>query len=183
MQLLPHWPQLEVVVSDASQPLLTSASQLPEPALQEIEQLPRLQDGVPLLLLHTFEHVPQLVRLVCVLVSQPFVAMPSQLPHPELHVPRVHVPLVHDSEAFARSHTLPQAPQLARVFSEVSQPLLDRPSQSPKPALQLEMPQVPPTQLGVPPVGEHTLPQMPQLFTSLLVWVSQPLFGLPSQSE
>jgi hypothetical protein len=36
-------------------------------------------------------------------------------------------------------------------------------------------------QLGVPPAGGQTLPQVLQLLTSELVLVSQPLAGLPSQ--
>jgi hypothetical protein len=73
-------------------------------------------------------------------------------------------------------------PQFWRLLVRlVSQPLPESPSQSPRPALQLEMPQTPPTQFAVPPVEGHTLPQFVQLLTSVLTFVSQPLFGLPSQ--
>jgi len=43
------------------------------------------------------------------------------------------------------------------------------------------MPHVPPMQLGVPVVEGQTLPQPPQLLTSVLVPVSHPLLGFPSQ--
>jgi hypothetical protein len=41
--------------------------------------------AVPLVLLHTVPHAPQFVAEVCVLVSQPFLMSPSQLPKPPLH--------------------------------------------------------------------------------------------------
>jgi hypothetical protein len=91
------------------------------------------------------------------------------------------LPDEHDEEAFAREHAVPQLPQLVALVSGASQPLAALPSQSPKPAEQVETPQTPPTQLGVPPVVEQTWPQVPQLLTPVID-VSQPLFGLPSQS-
>jgi hypothetical protein len=69
-----------------------------------------------------------------VFTSQPFAALPSQLPKPALHVPSVHVPEEHDSAAFAKSHTAPHVPQLVFVVSLVSQPFAALPSQLPKPA-------------------------------------------------
>jgi hypothetical protein len=41
---------------------------------------------------------------------------------------------------------------------------------------------VPPTQLVVPCAFAHCVPHEPQLFAFVLTLVSQPLFGLPSQS-
>jgi hypothetical protein len=184
VQELPQEPQsARVVLRFTSQPVDASPSQLPNPELQAIEHEPRAQLGVPFVELQAAPHDPQLPALVSVLVSQPFVALASQLPNPVLHVPSVHVPETHDAFAFARLHTAPQAPQLVRlVFVFVSQPLPGRPSQSPRPALQTLMPQTPLTQFAVPPVLGQTLPHVLQLLTSEVTFASQPLFGLPSQS-
>jgi hypothetical protein len=78
-------------------------------------------------------------------------------------------------------HAVPQAPQLVALVRGASQPSPGSPLQSPKPAAQLATPQTPPTQFGVPPAAEQTLPQAPQLVT-LLSDVSQPLLAMPSQS-
>jgi hypothetical protein len=79
--------------------------------------------------------------------------------------------------------TLPHVPQFETLFVRfVSQPLAPLPSQSPKPALQLDTPHTPPTQFGVPPPVGHTCPHAEQLLTSLFESVSQPFAGLPSQS-
>jgi len=134
---VPHIPQFVTVLSDASQPLVTSPSQLPKLALQAIEQAPRAQLGVPLLLLHVVPQAPQFATLICVFTSQPFAPAPSQLPNPELHAPRAQLPDAQDSAAFARSQTAPQVPQLDSVVRLVSQPFEAFPSQLPKFALQL----------------------------------------------
>jgi hypothetical protein len=68
------------------------------------------------------------------------------------------------------------------VVSAVSQPLLGSLSQLPKPLEQLEIPHDPLTQLGVSLLAEQAWPQLPQLEREVLVFVSQPLAGLPSQS-
>ena len=60
-------------------------SQLPQPLLQAIWQVPEGQDGVPFEALHVLVQVPQLVTEFR-LVSQPFVSVVSQLAKPELHV-------------------------------------------------------------------------------------------------
>src|SRR4029079_6708467 len=119
--------------------------------------------------------------LVWVLVSQPLAALVSQLPKPALQVPSVQLPPGQVSLAFARSHSTPQLPQLAVVVSEVSQPFPVLPSQSPRPGEQPEIPHVPFTQFGVPPVAEQMLPQVPQLVMSVLRVLSQPFVALPSQ--
>src|SRR5262245_26943709 len=90
--------------------------------------------------------------------------------------------LTQSAVPLAAAQTVPQAPQLLIVLVRLtSQPLPGAPSQSPRPGAQLEMPQVPFTQFGVPPTGEHTLPQVPQLLTSELDAISQPLDSCPSQ--
>jgi len=63
----------------------------------------------------------------------------------------------------------------------VSQPLLDRPSQSPRPAAQFEIPHTPATQFGVPPAALQMWPQVAQLFTSTFVLVSHPFVSSESQ--
>lgn len=80
-----------------------------------MEQAPPEHDGVPLVALHAFPHVPQCERLVAVLTSQPLVLMPSQLPQPVLHPTSVQVPSPQDSVALARSQTAPHVPQLVVV--------------------------------------------------------------------
>ena len=45
------------------------------------------------------------------------------------------------------------------------------------------MPQAPPTQVGAPLTVLQAASQPPQLFTSLLVWVSQPLRSTFSSAE
>jgi hypothetical protein len=69
---------------------------------------------------------------------------------------------------------------LTLVLVLVSQPLLTKPSQLPKPALQV-MVQLPAVQAAVPLLLLQTLPQLPQLLV-LLRFTSQPLAGLLSQS-
>lgn len=183
VQALPHVPQFDVEVFVlTSQPVDAMPSQFPNPVLHAMVHAPSEQPGDPFVPLHTVPQPPQFEALVSVLVSQPLLALPSQLPNPELQAPSVHTPLAHDSLAFARSQTAPQAPQLARlVFVLVSHPLAELPSQLPKPGLHVDTPQTPPTQFGVPPDAGQMLPHVLQLFTSELVFVSQPLFGLPSQ--
>jgi hypothetical protein len=182
-QPFPQAPQFDVdVFVLTSQPVDARPSQFPNPVLHAMVQAPSEQPGEPFVPLHTVPQAPQFETFVSVLVSQPLFELPSQFPNPALQVPSVQFPLTQDSLALARLHTAPQAPQLARlVFVFVSQPLLELPSQSPRPGLQVETPQTPPTQFGVPPDAGQTLPQVLQLLTSEFVFVSQPLFGLPSQ--
>jgi hypothetical protein len=105
----------------------------------------------------------------------------SQLPNPELqeseHAPRLHVAV-----ALAPLQTLPHDPQFDRlVLVFVSQPLFLMASQSAKLPVQTGV-QTPATQLVVPFAFVQAMPQPPQLLMSLVVPVSQPFFGLPSQS-
>jgi hypothetical protein len=179
----PHEPQLAWLVWVlVSQPFVRSPSQLPNPESHEIAQAPLEQLAVPFALLHFVPQLPQFATLEPVFTSQPFVDTLSQLAKPELQVDSVHVPVEHDAAAFGRLQDAPQAPQLVSVVSAVSQPLAEFPSQSPRPLLQLETPQVPPTQFGVPPAAGHTCPQVPQLVMLVAVLVSHPFRALPSQS-
>jgi hypothetical protein len=175
---LPQWVGLVVVL--VSHPLATLPSQLPKPAEQPMEQEPPEQLGVPLTLEHAAPQLPQFAALVFVLVSQPFVALPSQLPKPGSHPTSWQVPLEHDSVAFGMSHATPQAPQLVRVFRLVSHPLVGSPSQFAKPDAQVGT-HVPPVHVDVPFAFEHTVPQVPQFAGLVFRFASQPLAATPSQ--
>jgi hypothetical protein len=76
----------------------------------------------------------------------------------------------------------PQPPQLLSVFRFVSQPFEYKPSQSANPLAHERTAQLPAVHVGVPLATKHAMPQPPQLFTSVVVVVSQPLPALPSQS-
>lgn len=180
LQAVPHAPQLAVLVFRfTSQPFATLESQLPNPAVQVMPQLPALQNGVPLLELHVPLHAPQWVVFVWRSTSQPLERLPSQLPKPAEQV-MPHRPPEQVAVPFVELHTVPQLPQLPGRLRFVSQPLAALPSQLPHPELQT-MPQTPPEQVAVPLVELQTVPQPPQARGLLLVIVSHPLLALPSQ--
>ena len=127
-------------------------------------------------------HEPQFAVVVFVFVSQPFATLASQLPKPG-EQERVHAPAEQVGVAFVVEQAVPHAPQLlVAVFVLVSHPFAELPSQLPNPAVQVPRVQVPVVQVSLAFARSHTLPQPPQ-FASVRVFVSQPLFGLPSQSE
>lgn len=133
---------------------------------------------------HTFSHVPQLFGLVAVLVSQPFAATPSQFPHPPVHATTVHAESAHPAIAFGRVHAALQEPQLfALLVRLTSQPSVGLRSQSAKPVLHVPMPHVPLLQTDDALASWHTVPQPPQLLTSVDVAISHPSAGLWLQSE
>jgi hypothetical protein len=70
---------------------------------------------------HARPQVPQCALLVVRLVSQPFIALPSQLPKPRLHTcPQL--PLEHMGEAFADAeHATPHEPQCIRLTLVLTQ--------------------------------------------------------------
>jgi hypothetical protein len=175
---LPQWVGLVVVL--VSQPLATLPSQLPKPAEQAIEQEPPEQLGVPFTEEHAVPHAPQFAALVFVLVSQPFPALPSQLPKPASHPTSWQVPPEHDSVAFGMSQATPQAPQLVSVFRLVSHPLVGSPSQFAKPVAQVGA-HTPFVQVVVPFALEQTVPQVPQFAGLVFRFASQPLAATPSQ--
>jgi hypothetical protein len=49
---------------------------------------------------HARPHAPQFAVDVASVVSQPFSALPSQLPKPAVQAPMTHVPLLHVPDAF-----------------------------------------------------------------------------------
>jgi hypothetical protein len=130
----------------------------------------------------TLPQAPQLLESVFVFVSQPVAARLSQLAKGAVQT-KPQAPPLQVVVAFARvGQTLPQAPQLlTSVLVFVSQPFVAFPSQSAKGAMQTK-PQVPPLQVVVAfaRVGQ-TVPQAPQLVTSVFVFVSQPLAARLSQ--
>jgi hypothetical protein len=65
-------------------------------------------------------------------VSQPLVALLSQLPKPGSQVPSAHLPAMQVALALAKLHVVPQTPQLSgSVCRFFSQPLAALPSQLP----------------------------------------------------
>jgi hypothetical protein len=118
---------------------------------------------------------PQLLASLRVLTSQPFAAIASQFPKPAKHAATVHVEAAHPAVAWGRVHAAPQALQLfgsAAVW--VSHPFVTVLSQSPYPAkhdrsVQLELPH--PTLAWA---SLQTLPQPPQLVSSMVVFTQEP---------
>lgn len=180
-QFVPHVPQFAVVlVRFTSQPVDAKPSQLPKPALQAIEQVPLPHEGVPFVLLHAWPQPPQWAVDVFVFVSQPFTALPSQLPNPALQV-GTQAPEVQVVVPFEFTHCVPQAPQFERlVFVLVSHPVEALLSQLPNPALHAPSVQVPPGQVSAALARLQATLQSPQS-VSVAVLRSQPLFALPSQ--
>ena len=102
---VPHVPHVAVVSRRASQPFATLPSQLPNPALQfNSEQAPLTHEPVAFANEHDVPQTPQLVTVTLVLVSQPFVPSPSQLPKPGRHGPIAQVPLAQVAPAFENVH-------------------------------------------------------------------------------
>jgi len=101
------------VVSEVSQPLASLPSQLPKPALQPPRpHTPARHAAVPLAGdAQRIPHAPQCKALSVVLVSQPLVSLPSQLPKPATHAPTAQRPPVHAGVALGRLHCVPHAPQ------------------------------------------------------------------------
>jgi hypothetical protein len=79
--------------------------------------------GEPLFVLQAFMHAPQCNAFVPVLISQPFVLFPSQLPNAPTHDVISHVPVEHETFALGKLQVTPHPPQFDSVFRFVSQPL------------------------------------------------------------
>lgn len=182
-QTMPQPPHaLTLFVVAVSQPFATFASQLPKPAPQMIPHAPFVHVGEPLFELQAFMHAPQFDVFVAVLISQPFVLFPSQFANVPTHDVISHVPVAQDVFALGYPHVVPHEPQLLSVFRFVSHPFEYKPSQSANPLLHERIAQLPDMHCGVPLATKHALPHVPQLFTSVVVVVSHPFVGLPSQS-
>jgi hypothetical protein len=74
----------------------------------------------------------------------------------------VQEPVRHDSVALAKSQVTPQPPQSVEVDRDVSQPSAAPPVQSPQPASQPAMEQLPAMHVGVAWFVLQAFPQPPQ---------------------
>ena len=123
-----------LVVMLVSQPLVTLPSQLSKLALQlPIPQLLAAQPGVPLATAaQTLPHVPQLLALTAVSVSQPSTGPALQVRKLPVQAVVEQLPAEHAGVvAPTLVQTLPQFPQLAKSLAPlVSQPSLASPLQS-----------------------------------------------------
>ena len=175
---IPQPPQLPLSVCvSTSHPLAAVPSQLAKPGLHApMTHVPVEQVAPALGKLHWIPHPPQLfTSLPCVAVSQPLLAMPSQLPYPLAQETTAQALDEHAStETFGRAQTLAQLPQW---FTSVLS-LTQLPAQlvSPPPHVVVQAPE---EHTWPPP---HPIPQPPQLPLSDCVLTSQPLAALPSQS-
>ena len=173
LQPVPQVPQSESVVSEVSQPLVSTLSQLPNPAAHVTSaQLRVAHDSVAFGRLHATSQAPQSVS-VSSRVSQPLERVPSQLPNAASHAVSVQVPVAHDSVAFARLQDVPHEPQFVSVFSGVSHPSARLPLQLAHPASHAST-QEPLEQVGVAWLVLHALPQPPQWFGSVAVFAQLP---------
>jgi len=167
-------PQCSGLLRLVSQPLAGLLSQSPKPEAQAIPQLPAVQVGVPPDVEQTWPQVLQLLTLVFRFTSQPLAGLLSQSAKPALQVPMAQVPLLQVAAALANVHLVPQALQLlTSVLRLTSQPLVALPSQLPEPAVHAPIVQVLLTQLAAALANVHTVPQPPQLLTSVVVVVPQ----------
>jgi hypothetical protein len=81
-----------------------------------------------------FPQAPQLSTDVMMLVSQPFIMLPSQFAKPSLQVKIVQEPLTQPATALGKAHALAQAPQLLKdVPIFISHPSAGFPLQFAKP--------------------------------------------------
>lgn len=124
VQLLPQAPQFVLLlVVLTSQPLLTLPSQLAKPGLHVGEHTPLEQAVPPLALVQVTLQPPQWLVFVKMLVSQPLIGLPSQLPAPGLQ-PGTHAPAEHVVEPLGLMHLVLQTPQWSVLVCKfVSQPL------------------------------------------------------------
>lgn len=180
-QLVVQLPHFVGRLSAASQPLLVLLSQLPKPVTQlENTHVPVAHEAFALGNEQVLPQVPQLLRLLSA-VSQPLLALESQLPKPLVQAPIPQVPVVQVGVAFDALQALPQKPQFCREVCRFVSQVEALPSQSPFGAVHDETPQTPALQIGVPPEAGQALPHVPQFFGSCCTLVSQPLFATESQ--
>ncbi len=125
LHALPHAPHaLFVEERSVSQPLTALPSQSAQVPTQVNEHALFEHSGVACGGVgQTLPHLPQLEALVCVFISQPLAALPSQSAKPALQPPMPHTPFAQVALALAGAgQTLPQAPQFCVVWSDTSQP-------------------------------------------------------------
>ena len=177
-----QFPGSESVLT--SQPSFGSPLQSAQPALQlATAHAPFEQIGTAFAGAQTAPQAPQLATSRFLFASHPVSGSPSQSPRGATHVSILQTPPSHFAAAFAKTHTFPHAPQFAESPSlSTSQPVLAVLSQSSKPAEQLAILQVPPSQLSLAFRRSQTNPQPPQLPAFVSTFVSHPFVGSPSQS-
>jgi hypothetical protein len=93
-----------------SHPLFLLPSQLPQPTAQTGAQTPREHEVVPCAFVHVVPQAPQLATELWVFVSQPFCALPSQLPQPIAQV-GAQTPPWQAVVPLGFEHATPHAPQ------------------------------------------------------------------------
>jgi hypothetical protein len=175
-QRVPHAPQLLTSVSGFTQ----LEPQMIAGVEHTVVHTPAEQVA---LAAHAMPQPPQLLRSVVTRTSQPLARLLSQLAKPALQLAMPQELLTQAAVALAKAQRLPHAPQwVIELPRATSQPLTLAASQLPKPARQV-MPQLDPTHTGAELGGVgQTVPQAPQLPAELVVFTSQPLAGLRSQS-
>ena len=184
-QEVPHPPQLfgsaPTLISQPSVRLLPLQSAKFGEHVPLQTPAPHVRVAIPLGE-HTTLHPPQLFGLVPISISQPLLGIESQLAKPVLQLAMPHVPAVQLAVPFGAAHTAPQAPQWP-VFDRVStsQPFAALPSQSAKPALQVNPHADEPHVVVALARAGHTTPQPPQCAMLVVVLVSQPFEALLSQ--
>ena len=184
LHVLPHAPQLLVVVIAVSQPFAGLLSQSAKPGAHVILHVDATQVPVPPLWLHAFPHAPQWLGSLVRLISQPFAAFVSQSPKPTRHATIVQLDAMQASIALSVLHARPQPPQsFTLLVVLISQPLPGLPSQSAVPGVvHFDTVQTPPMQTSDALVALHACAQEPQLFESVARLISQPSEASLSQS-
>jgi hypothetical protein len=124
---------------------------------------------------------PQLALSVRVSTSQPLAGLASQSAKPVAQASTAHAPTAQVAVALGRAQNRPQDPQLAAlVVTSVSQPLLARPSQSPKPAAQRAGVHIPPAQPWAATwASAQTIPHAPQFVGSMAVLAQKAVGAVP----
>ena len=121
---------LSVLVSQSSRDRFSSLEQSSQPAAQLfMSQLPAVQVGAPLAVLHGRLQPPQWSSSVFRLVSQPSAVPPEQLPQPASQAPMTQLLETQPATAlaYASSQSLPQAPQFrSSLVMLTSQPSRSR---------------------------------------------------------
>lgn len=160
----PHPPQcctlLLVLISQpsAAPPLQSAKGATHDPH----PHVPPTQFGTPDGHEQTVPHAPQWVVVVFLFVSQPFCALPSQLPYGAVQVGE-QAPATHAVLPFALVQAELHAPQWPAVVCRfVSHPFDAIPSQLPKPALQAPSWQAPPKHVADALAKLHTALHAPQ---------------------
>jgi len=181
----PHPPQwlASPLAMLRSQPLAALPSQSPKSAPQAKPHEPAAQVAV------AFEgaaqrrvQLPQVVGLAR-LASQPLAALESQSAKPALQAATAQAPAVQAGVPLATAQRVEQLPQcVASEPRSTSHPFEASPSQSAKPALQVNAHAPAAQDTAAWALGAHAIPQPPQCSTVARVSTSQPLAAMPSQS-